>query len=629
MNAWKEGFLNGLRPQEKLTVDQWADKYRVLSSRGSSEPGKFRSSRTNYLVEPMRELSTDSPTQRVVLMFAAQLGKTETMNNWVGYCIDYAPAPMLLIQPSLSMAQRLSKQRLEPMLQDTPRLAEKIPPARSRDSGNSQYAKIFPGGFLAIGGSNSASSLRSMPARYIGLDEIDAYVGDVQGEGEPCALAEKRASTFTRRKILLTSTPTIKDASRIEDEYLKSDQRKFFCPCPLCGFYQVLMFKQLKFDSKKLDKVEYECESCKGRFDETAKTTMLRKGEWRATKPDNAGITAGFWLNGLCSPLGWLKWVEICDEFLKAKDDPSLLRTFTNTRLAETFSYEYQSKLNAEALMDTRSDYLPGTIPEPVVCLCLGVDVQGGMGSATSRLEVSLWGYSPDPSGIAENMYLIDHNIIYGDPNQGEVWTGLDVLLNAEYEHPSGAKMKISGCAVDSGGLATSSVYDWCMRRRNKGVIAIKGSSRSGGPIIGKGSRVDINYSGRVRKKSGVVYLLNTEDIKDRIFSKIKGSGKIFFHCETTSEYFKELTGEYRTQKTNKKGYPVSTYEKKPNQAVEKLDCCVYSYAAYQLLNKTTPKGKFFDIYTKKLLNSSNSSDKKTLNSKHTSSKQANFVNQW
>ena len=133
-----------------------------------------------------------------------------------------------------------------------------------------------------------------MPARYIGLDEIDAYVGDVQGEGEPCALAEKRASTFTRRKILLTSTPTIKDASRIEDEYLKSDQRKFFCPCPLCGFYQVLMFKQLKFDSKKLDKVQYECESCKGRFDETAKTTMLRKGEWRATKPENKGKTAGF-----------------------------------------------------------------------------------------------------------------------------------------------------------------------------------------------------------------------------------------------------------------------------------------------------------------------------------------------
>jgi len=629
MNAWEKGFLDGLRPQEPLTVDAWSDKYRILSSRGAAEPGKYRTDRAPFMREPMRELSTDSSIQRVVLMFAAQLGKSETMLNWVAYCIDYAPAPMLLIQPSLSMAQRLSKQRLEPMLQETPRLADKIPPARSRDSGNSQYAKIFPGGFLAIGGSNSAASLRSMPARYIGLDEISAYPGDVDGEGDPVALAEKRASTFTKRKIFLTSTPTIKGSCRIEAEYEESDQRKFYCGCPICGFYQVLMFEQLRFDSKKLDKVEYECISCKERFDETAKTTMLRKGEWRATKPENAGITAGFWLNGLASPMGWLSWFEICDEFLKAKQNPALMRTWVNTRKAETFSYEYQEKLNAEALMDTRSDYLPGTIPEPVVCLCMGVDVQGGMGSATSRLEVSTWGYSPDPSGIAENMYLIDHNIIYGDPNQGEVWTGLDVLLNAEYEHPSGAKMKISGCAVDSGGLATSSVYEWCMRRRNKGVIAIKGSSRSGGPIIGKGSRVDINYSGRVRKKSGVVYLLNTEDIKDRIFSKIKGSGKIFFHSETTSEYFKELTGEYRTQKTNSKGYPVSTYEKKPNQAVEKLDCCVYSYSAYQLLTKTAPKGKFFDIYAKKLLNPTNSSDKKTLNSKHASSKQANFVNQW
>ena len=304
------------------------------------------------------------------------------------------------------------------------------------------------------------------------------------------------------------------------------------------------------------------------------------------------------------------------------------MRTWVNTRKAETFSYEFQAKLNAEALMDTRSDYLPGTIPEPVVCLCLGVDVQGGMGSATSRIEISTWGFAPDPSGLAEQMYLIDHNIIYGDPNQGEVWSGLDVLLNAQYDHPNGSTMRINGCAVDSGGLATQSVYDYCMRRRNKGVIAIKGSSRSGGPIIGKGSRVDINYSGRVRKKSGIVYLLNTEDIKDRIFSKVKGTGKIFFHAQTTEEYFKELTGEYRTQKTNSKGYPVSTYEKKPNQAVEKLDCCVYAYSAYSLLLKTAPKGQFFDICGKNLLKSLNSSNEKTLRSSNKPT-QKNYVNSW
>ena len=628
MNAWEEGFLKGLKPQEPLTVDEWSDKYRVLSSRGSSEPGRFRSARTPYLIEPMQELSTESLTQRVVLMFASQLGKTESMNNWTGYCIDYAPGALLLVQPTLQMAARLSKQRLEPMLQETPCLADKIPPARSRDSGNSQFAKTFPGGVLILTGANSAASLKSMPARYIGLDEIDSYPGDLDGEGEPCALAEKRASTYTRRKILLTSTPTISESSRIEDEYEASDQRKYYVPCPVCGFHQVLLFDQLRFDSKKLDKVEYECISCKERFDETAKTTMLRKGEWRATKPENAGKTAGFWLNGLNSPLGWLSWFEMCDEFLKAKADPSLMRAWTNTRKAETFSYEYQEKLNAEALMEIREDYLPGTIPEPVVCLCLGVDVQGGLGSASQRLEVSCWGFAPDPSGLAEQMYLIDHNVIAGDPNQSEVWRALDVLLSADYEHPSGAKLKISACAVDSGGLATSSVYEWCSRRRGQGAIAIKGSSRSGGPIIGKGSRVDINYSGKIRKKSGIVYLLNTEDIKDRIFSKIKGEGKIHFHAETTEEYFKELMGEYRTLKTNSKGYPVSTYEKKPNQAVEKLDCCCYAYSAYSLLLKTTIKGKFFETYSKKLLNSLNSSSKNTLKSKNTMPKQS-YVNQW
>ena len=628
MNAWQEGFLKGLKPQELLTVNQWADKHRVLSSRGSSEPGKFRTDRTPYVKVPMEELSTGSLTQKVVLMFASQTGKTEMMNNWTAYFIDFAPGAMLLCQPTLQMAARLSKQRLEPMLQETPCLAEKIPPPRSRDSGNSQFAKVFPGGVLILTGANSAASLKSMPAKYIGLDEVDAYPGDVDGEGDPVALAEKRASTFTKRKILLTSTPTIKDFSRIEAEYENSDQRKYYVPAPCCGAFQVLKFDQLRWKDKDPNTVKYECEVCNKQFDETAKTTMLRKGEWRATKPENAGKTAGFWLNGLNSPLGWFSWAEMVDEFLKAKDDPALMRTWTNTRKAETFSYEYQSKLNAESLLEIRENYLPGEIPKDVVCLCLGVDVQGGMGSASQRLEVSCWGFGADPSGIGEQMYLIDHTIIYGDPNQGEVWKGLDILLTETFEHPDGGKLKISGCAVDSGGLATQSVYDYCTKRRGQGVIAIKGSSRSGVPIIGKGTKVDINYSGRVRKKSGIVYIINTEDIKDKIFSKIKSKEKIHFHAETTEEYFKELTGEYRTLKTNKRGYPVSTYEKKPNQAVEKLDCCVYAFSMYYLLLKTVPKGLFFTNYAKKLLNHTNLNTKNTLRSRQ-KAKKSSYVTNW
>ena len=207
-----------------------------------------------------------------------------------------------------------------------------------------------------------------------------------------------------------------------------------------------------------------------------------------------------------------------------------------------------------------------------------------------------------------------------GDRIETISWAVLTVL--------TGGKLKISGCAVDSGGLATQSVYDYCTKRRGQGVIAIKGSSRSGVPIIGKGTKVDINYSGRVRKKSGIVYIINTEDIKDKIFSKIKSKEKIHFHAETTEEYFKELTGEYRTLKTNKKGYPVSTYEKKPNQAVEKLDCCVYAFSMYYLLLKTVPKGLFFTNYAKKLLNNTNLNTKNTLRSRQ-KAKKSSYVTNW
>ena len=197
--------------------------------------------------------------------------------------IDHAPAPMLLVQPTLEMGKRLSKQRLESMITDTPCLNEKIAPARSRDSGNTLSSKEFPGGMMLITGANSATGLRSTPCRYISCDEVDAFPSDASGEGDPVALAEKRATTFsTRKKILLTSTPTIKDFSRIESEYLASDCRLFHVPCPICGEYQDLRWKQLQ--KEDVNNVQYKCIHCDGLFDESHKTKMLRQGEWRASK---------------------------------------------------------------------------------------------------------------------------------------------------------------------------------------------------------------------------------------------------------------------------------------------------------------------------------------------------------
>ena len=242
VSPWSVGFLDGLRPEDPLTVSEWSDRYRRLSSKASAEPGPWRTSRTPYLREPMDCLSSDNPVQRVVLMFAAQTGNTEAGSNWLGYVIDHAHGPMLCVQPTVEMAKRLSKQRLESMITDTPCLAAKIAPSRARDSGNTMFSKDFSGGIMMLTGANSATGLRSAPCRYLFADEIDAFPSDVDGEGDQVALAERRTTTFARRKILLTSTPTVKDFSRIEAEFQRSDQRRFFVPCPCCGAMQWLQW---------------------------------------------------------------------------------------------------------------------------------------------------------------------------------------------------------------------------------------------------------------------------------------------------------------------------------------------------------------------------------------------------
>ena len=198
-------------------MSQWSDQYRVLSPKSAAEPGRWRTERTPYLKEIMDCLSVSSPVQRVVFMKGAQVGGTEAGNNWIGYVIHIAPGPMMAVSPTVEMAKRNSRQRIDPQIEDIPALRERVAPARSRDSGNTVLSKEFPGGVLVMTGANSAAGLRSMPARYLFMDEVDGYPGDVEGEGDPILLAERRSATFQRRrKILLVSTPTIKGLSRIQ-----------------------------------------------------------------------------------------------------------------------------------------------------------------------------------------------------------------------------------------------------------------------------------------------------------------------------------------------------------------------------------------------------------------------------
>jgi phage terminase large subunit GpA-like protein len=584
-NAWRDGFLDGLRPEQPLTVSEWADLHRRLSSKASAEPGPWRTDRTPYLREPMDCLSSESPVQRVVMMFAAQTGKTEAGSNWLGYVIDHAPGPMLCVQPTIEMAKRLSKQRLESMITETPVLAAKIAPARSRDSGNTMFSKEFSGGIMLMAGANSATGLRSAPCRYLFCDEVDAFPADVDGEGDPVSLAERRTTTFARRKILLTSTPTVKDFSRIEAEYQRSDQRRFYVPCPACGAMEWLKWGQLKWADGQPESARYQCEHCGERFEEMHKPALLRGGEWRATAPSN-GRTAGFHLSGLYSPLGWCSWEQLVDDFLRAKGDAPALKSFVNTRLAETWEEDYAAKVSADGLLANRLDYKPGVCPTGVVLLTAGVDVQD------NRLAVSVWGW-----GEGETGWLVWHQELMGDPTQTEVWGQLDQVLATEWSTECGKHLKLAQVAVDSGGHCTHEVYRYVRDRGAQGVVAIKGSSRRNSPAVGKGNKVDVNWRGKVIKRGVTLYQLGTDTIKTTLFGRLRHNettGGLNFGLAADDEYFRQLTSERQALRYHR-GFPIREWVKKAGDRNEALDCAVYGYAAMLIYGRKMNKATMWE----------------------------------
>ena len=334
VRAWRDG----LTPDPRLSVSEWADRHRVLAARASAEPGRYRTARTPYMRAIMDALSPADPARRVVFMKAAQVGATEAGNNWIGFVVHQAPGPMLAVQPTVELAKRNSRQRIDPLIDESAALRGLVRPARSRDAGNTMLSKEFAGGILIMTGANSAVGLRSIPARYIFLDEIDAYPASADEEGDPVTLAEVRSLTFAhRRKVLLISTPTVKGFSRIEREYEASDQRRYFVPCPHCGHRQWLEFERLRWEKGKPETARYHCAACETSIAEHHKTAMLAAGEWRATGTAADPSTIGFHLSALYSPVGWLSWEQIARSWEAAQGSDESIRAFKNTILGETW----------------------------------------------------------------------------------------------------------------------------------------------------------------------------------------------------------------------------------------------------------------------------------------------------
>ena len=546
--------MNLIRPPPSLTISQWADKFRILSTESSSEAGKFETSRAIFQKEIMDSIN-EPAINEVVVLSCSQVGKTEMLLNAIGYYIAYAPAPILVVQPTLEMARAWSQDRLAPMIRDSDILKLKVAEVKSKDSANTVLHKIFDGGHITACGANSPASLASRPIKIVLCDEIDRYPPTAGSEGDPVMLAKRRSTTFWDSKLVMTSTPTVKGNSQIEAAYERSDQRKFYVPCHKCKKKQVLKWSQVQWAKDKPQTVRYICEKCETKWTDLQRVTNISKGKWKATEKFNG--RAGFRINGLYSV--WVTMEEAVREFLMAKKQPETLRVFVNTYLGETWEDEGE-RIDELGLYDKREEY---TIPNEVILLTAGVDIQD------DRLEVEIVGW-----GLEEETWSIDYYIVYGDPTSPNIWQELELILTKTFEKPDKTKLKIVSTCIDSG-HHTNMVYQFCKPRYARRVFAIKGIGGEGKAIVGRPNK---NNIARI-----TLFPIGVDTAKELIYSRLRikdyGAGYCHFPKKYSEEYFRQLTAEKVVTKYRRGFKKREWVLMRPRN--EALDCRVYALSAF------------------------------------------------
>lgn len=558
---FRECIGQAFSPPPKLTVSEWADDYRILSPEASAEPGKWSTAR----VEPSRGIMdtfSDPDIEIVTCMVAAQTVKTEVINNVAGFHVHLDPCPMLILQPTLQMAEAYSKDRLAPMIRDTPELSAKLGNA-SRDSEDTILHKKYVGGHITMAGANSPASLASRPIRILLCDEVDRYEASAGKEGDPVSLAIERTTTFWNRKIALVSTPTLKGASRIEASYEESDQRRFFVPCPHCEHEQHLRWKQVKWPAGEPEKAAYFCEPCGCEWSEAQRLQAIAVGRWIATRPEVKGH-AGFHLNRIASP--WRPLAEMAKDFELVRKHPERLKTFINTRLAETWE-ERGERADPDSILGRLEDYGTDIVPNAIGAVTLSIDIQD------DRFEAEWIGW-----GLGDESWSLDYKVYYGDPNSAAFWEVADHCRLRTFKHPAGIEMGVEATCIDSGGHFTQQVYDYVRPRQLAKVYAIKGQGGPGRPIWPP--------KGTVNKAKGVtVFVLGVDQAKDMHYKRlaIKEPGPGYCHFPKRIPYdkahFEGMTAEKKIAKIDKKGFKVFEWHKDRTRN-EPLDVRVYGIAA-------------------------------------------------
>ena len=560
-------LINVLRPPPKLTIAEWAEKERVVSSEEASAPGPWFSDRVPFTVEIMDAIS-DLKVEKVVIVTGAQMAKTNCgILNPIGYYITHDPCPIMVVQPTIKLGETFSGKRLTPMLRDTPCLRNKIATEKSRSSENKVLEKSFPGGYIVIAGANSAPSLKSRPIRILLFDEVDEAPRNLAGQGDPVELAVARTNAFPNRKVVLASTPTVEGKSRIISEYNESTRERWCHKCPHCGEWSQFSWRRLNFETIKMS-----CPHCEELY--TKGEWLKGGGKWIAENPEHE--VRGFHVNALDSQIPWeeliTRWAEA--QRLSKAGDHSKLITFINTILAET--WEERGEVLESHVLETRREVYNSSLPDGVCILTMGLDVQDNR----FAYEVVGWGMGYESWGI-------EYGEIFGDPRQNEIWNRIDDLLSRVWSYGNGKRIRISRVAVDTGGHATTQTYNYCRARKTRGVYPIKGQG---------GDKIPLTRPSKHAKEKGL-FILGVDSIKSEIVSWLKvgkeGAGYCHFPKDNDgipingydTSYFEMLTAEKKIIKKDKKGFIQYEWVLPAGKRNESFDCRVYARAALRIMS--------------------------------------------
>lgn len=583
LNTCLAKILSGMKPPEDLTVSQWADKNRRLTSESSAEVGKWRTSRTPYMFDILDSF-TDPLIEHIVVVAASQVGKSETINNMVGYCIDQDPGPILLIQPTIDDVKRYSEMRIAPMIRETRCLKRKVADPKSRDAANTKRQKSFPGGVLVMTGSNVAHDLSSMPIRYVFGDERDRWATSAGSEGDPWELAVARTRTFYNKKMVEVSTPTVKGASAIENSYNLGTMERWKTQCPHCGEYVELTFDNIRFEydaaengDKKIfhiSEIFYVCPECGGISDEH--TMKSQPAKWVATVPEarKHHKTRSFWLTAWVSP--WATWESIILQFLQAGTDSAKLQVVYNTQFGEL--WEERGDMASEDDVMARREVYEAEVPDGVLLLTCGVDTQD------DRLEYEVVGHRR----FGET-WGIKKGVILGRPDTEEVWERLDEVLSHKYKFKSGVSLQISLTFIDEGGHFTQEVRQHCLARQYDHVFAIKGANRPDIPYTAPPKKQKIVVNGKVIGQVWV-YEIGVNAGKQKIVDnlRVQSPGANYCHFPLRDDYgkqfFKQLMSEHLAYVPKLK-HPWQWQKIPGHERNEAFDIRNYNLAACEILS--------------------------------------------